>query len=54
MNLNEQCLKCGQSLRRMMLTAMIIDAGGKTRDPSKCHDGNDHEFPPLTTEPSQP
>ena len=42
--LDMKCSKCGVTLRRQMLLAMLIDAGAKTRDPCLCPEGGDHDF----------
>lgn len=42
--LNDKCVKCGVTLRRQMLLAMMIDAGARTNDPCECPSGGDHDF----------
>uniref|UniRef100_A0A6M3JAJ3 Uncharacterized protein n=1 Tax=viral metagenome TaxID=1070528 RepID=A0A6M3JAJ3_9ZZZZ len=44
--LNYVCTKCGVSLRRQILFALMIDCGAKTSDPSECPQGGDHDFQP--------
>ena len=43
-SLDDKCIKCNVSLRQQMLLALMIDAGAKTSDPSKCPEGGDHDF----------
>jgi len=43
-NLNDICVKCGVTLRRQLLLALMIDAGAKTRDPTLCPEGGEHDF----------
>lgn len=43
MNLNEECRRCDQRLRNLLLLAMMCDAGAQaTPSPEKCWDGNNH------------
>lgn len=42
--LSDRCSKCGVTLRRQALLAMVVDAGGKTLDPCICPEGGDHDF----------
>ena len=44
--LNEKCVKCGVTLRRLMLIAMLQDAGAQcSPGPLKCSaDGGEHEW----------
>lgn len=44
MNLDTKCTKCGVTLRRQFLMAMMIDAGAKTLNPCICPEGGDHDF----------
>lgn len=39
-----KCSKCGVTLRRQALLAMMIDAGAQTLDPCLCPEGGDHDF----------
>ena len=39
---NDKCTKCGESLRRAMLIAMLSDAG--TQVHIDCPNGGEHEF----------
>ena len=39
-----KCTKCGVTLRRQALLAMMIDAGAETLDPAECPEGGDHDF----------
>jgi hypothetical protein len=42
MDLEAKCAKCGLSLRRLMLLAMLVDLGSKVSpSPDEC----EHEFP---------
>ncbi len=42
---NLGCSKCGESTIRLMLLAMISDAGATVSpDPTKCNDGEEHDF----------
>jgi hypothetical protein len=43
-SLDDECAKCGVSLRRQILLALLIDAGAQTIDPSQCPEGGDHDF----------
>lgn len=39
------CGRCGQSLRRLMLLALLSDFGAKTsRKADRCDDGDEHDF----------
>lgn len=44
--LNERCTKCGQTLRRLMLVAMLQDAGARCSPGAlECSaDGGEHEW----------
>lgn len=45
MKLNDKCSKCGQTLRRLMLLAMIQDAGAECHPRAdECSAGGDHDF----------
>lgn len=41
---DDKCSKCGVTLRRQVLLAMMTDAGAKTLDPCLCPEGGDHDF----------
>lgn len=41
---NAKCKKCGTTLRRQLLMAMMVDAGAQTSNPSECSEGGDHDF----------
>jgi hypothetical protein len=43
-SLDDECSKCGVTLRRQALQAMMIDAGAQTLDPALCPEGGDHDF----------
>ena len=38
------CKKCGASEDRLLLLGLAIAFGARTRDPSICVDGEEHEF----------
>jgi len=46
------CTKCGESLRRAMILALMIDMGASSnRSPEICHeDGESHDWQPLKKE----
>lgn len=38
-----KCQACGESFKRAMLLALLIDAGAKTSDPNYCPDTEDNQ-----------
>ena len=43
--LEERCRRCGETLRRLMLLAMLKDAGAFVSGGiERCHDGDEHDF----------
>lgn len=39
-----KCLKCGLKLRRIMLLALLIDAGAEVSPGLQCAAGGEHDF----------
>ena len=43
-----KCRRCGETLKRLALQALMTDTGAKMDDgtgwPIFCHDGEDHDF----------
>lgn len=45
--LDDKCVKCGESVRRLALLAMMVDAGAKCWPyPLDCAGGGQHDFTP--------
>jgi|OpeIllAssembly_1097287.scaffolds.fasta_scaffold00035_25 hypothetical protein len=56
--LDQECSKCGETLKRAFLLAMLLDAGARSNlDPLRCPRGGEHDWfvppPPTTTEPTK-
>lgn len=45
--LDEPCVKCGESIRRLMILAMMVDCGARCYPhPLHCAGGGEHDFAP--------